>query len=118
MTVVNFTASAALGTGPKDWACTRDNVTGFLWEVKTNDGLHDQGNYTWDEAMGSFVTAVNAVGLCGFNDWRLPTIKELTGIVHYSSPGSDPTIDLTYFPNTPASGIWSASAYAFDSNNA
>ncbi|MBP8283259.1 MAG: hypothetical protein KAX46_05010, partial [Chromatiaceae bacterium] len=36
-------AAAALGSGANDWACTRDNVTGLTWEVKTNDGgLRDQ----------------------------------------------------------------------------
>ena len=30
--------SAALGSDPTDWACTRDNVTGLVWEVKTNYG--------------------------------------------------------------------------------
>ncbi|CAK0745986.1 hypothetical protein CCP3SC5AM1_1320001 [Gammaproteobacteria bacterium] len=112
--------SAVLGIDSKDWACTRDNVTGFLWEVKTDDGgVRDKDNtYTWDNAMGSFVTAVNANGLCGFNDWRLPTIKELTGIVHYGIADPGPTIDLAYFPNTSASSFWSASAYAYNSANA
>lgn len=45
-------ANAALGTGPNDWACTRDNVTGLVWEVKTSNpgspGLRDVSNsFTW-----------------------------------------------------------------------
>jgi Protein of unknown function (DUF1566) len=45
-------ASAAFGPGANDWACTRDNVTGLIWEVKTsnpsNPGLRDVLNtYTW-----------------------------------------------------------------------
>lgn len=38
-----------LGTGAKDWACTKDNNTGLIWEVKTNDGgLRDKDwKYTW-----------------------------------------------------------------------
>ncbi|TAG80824.1 MAG: DUF1566 domain-containing protein [Betaproteobacteria bacterium] len=45
-------ASATLGAGANDWACTRDNVTGLLWEVKTSNpstpGLRDVANtYTW-----------------------------------------------------------------------
>jgi hypothetical protein len=33
----------------KPWACVRDNVTGLIWEVKTNDnGLHDKDDtYNW-----------------------------------------------------------------------
>jgi hypothetical protein len=38
----NLPDSALLGTGPTDWACTRDNRSGLLWEVKTADsGLRD-----------------------------------------------------------------------------
>ena len=42
-------ASATLGSSPGDWACTRDNITGLIWEIKTSDGgLRDQShNYTW-----------------------------------------------------------------------
>lgn len=43
-------ASAVLGTGPTDWGCTRDNVTGLIWEVKVNDvaNLRHVGHtYTW-----------------------------------------------------------------------
>jgi hypothetical protein len=43
-------ASATLGTGPGDWACTRDNVTGLIWEVKVNDVAnlrHFNHTYTW-----------------------------------------------------------------------
>ncbi|MCX5884178.1 MAG: hypothetical protein NTU74_21000, partial [Deltaproteobacteria bacterium] len=36
------------------WVMVRDNVTGLIWEMKTNDGtIHDKDNiYTW-HAMGT-----------------------------------------------------------------
>ena len=43
-------ADASLGSGPGDWACTRDNHTGLIWEVKVNapTDLRHQGHaYTW-----------------------------------------------------------------------
>jgi hypothetical protein len=45
-------AATALGSAPNDWACTRDNVTGLWWEVKTENlvtpGNRDVNNtYTW-----------------------------------------------------------------------
>ncbi len=42
-------ASAVVGPGSGDWACTRDNVTGLVWELKTGgDGLrHVDHTYTW-----------------------------------------------------------------------
>lgn len=38
-----------IGSGSTDWACTRDNVTGWTWELKTDDGgLRDQDwTYSW-----------------------------------------------------------------------
>ncbi|CAK0761691.1 DUF1566 domain-containing protein [Gammaproteobacteria bacterium] len=130
-----------LGTAAGEWACTRDNVSGLTWEVKTNDGgLRDQDwTYTWYDSNtttnggnagvangGScyngrcdtekYTADVNAAGLCGYHDWRMPTKKELVSIVNYGN--SNPSISIGYFPNTPASYFWSASASAYDSGNA
>ncbi len=136
--------TATLGSGANDWACTKDNKTGLIWEVKTDDGgLRDKDwVYSWYKPNGdnggdvgytdidkirgnpycstkdncntyAFTNAVNAKGLCGKNDWRMPTIDELKTLV-YCSDGkyfiiegyctndsvTVPTINLTYFPNT------------------
>jgi hypothetical protein len=121
--------SALLGTGPNDWACTRDNRSGLLWEVKTADGgLRDRyktyTNYDdptqpqkmdgskptqveIDAASNSIglVKAVNAGGLCGQRDWRMPGKDELANLLETSYT---PAIDPTFFPNTWAS-FWSGS---------
>jgi hypothetical protein len=103
--------SANLGANPKDWACTRDNKTGLIWEVKTTDGgLRDMNNYySWyepdanknggfagypngakDYCKGSdcdtyaFTNAVNTQSLCGAKDWRVPNNEELKGLVYCS----------------------------------
>ncbi|CAK0750035.1 exported hypothetical protein [Gammaproteobacteria bacterium] len=128
--------SVGLDSLPGSWACTRDNVTGLTWEVKTSDdGPRDQRwTYTWYNTNaatngGSAGTAnggtcytsgrcdtdkytadVNTAGLCGYHDWRMPTRMELLSIVNYAAV--NPSIDLDYFPDTPASGFWSASACA------
>ncbi len=77
----------------------------------------------------SYVTAVNAAGLCGKKDWRMPTVDELrnlahTGLIQTSEIGS-PTIDVNYFPNTAYLEVasvlpkyWSSSPYADDTENA
>ena len=127
-------ASAALGTAPTDWACTRDNVTGLIWEVKTTSGLRSQAHtYTWYMTNGpngnngtvsggtcaitgrcdteKFVADVNAAGLCGAaSGWRMPTVKELEGVVDYGR--TSPSIDPSYFPNTPSWRAWSSSPLA------
>jgi hypothetical protein len=128
-------------SGATPHPCTRDNTTGLTWEVKTDDnGTRDKDwNYTWystdDTTNGgdqgdagsnascnstltycnteAYATAVNtAPGLCGFTDWRLPSIRELQNLVHYGA--ASPAIDPIYFPNTPASPFWSASSYGDD----
>ena len=43
-------AGAALGAGAADWACTRDNITGLTWEIKTGSGAdlrYADHTYTW-----------------------------------------------------------------------
>ena len=107
-------AGAALGSGPDDWACTLDNVTGLIWEMKTTDGgLRDrkwmhtmsEDNYLqcYDPhaagcTVSSYNAAINAQGLCGANDWRMPSVNELVSIVDFGR--ISPAIDPTYFPNT------------------
>jgi hypothetical protein len=86
---------ASIGSGPNQWGCTKDNVTGLIWEVKTDDGgLRDKDwKYTWYDSdspdgetgtLGSntscggtlsaysdqcntehYVAAVNAANICG-----------------------------------------------------
>ena len=121
--------------------CVRDNVTGLVWEVKSdNGGLRDQNwTYTWYDSVHNYggspgtpsggtcqsmgrcdtekyVADLKAAALCGFTDWRMPTRKELLGIVHRGR--TSPAIELTYFPNTPNSNFWSGSPNASDSNYA
>ena len=101
-----------------EWACVRDNITGLIWEVKTQGGLRDwQKTYTnygkaSDKAdTGGFVKAVNAAGLCGASDWRLPTADELQTLVDYGIASPGPTLDTDYFPNTVQGWFWSSSPY-------
>uniref|UniRef100_UPI004055A790 Lcl C-terminal domain-containing protein n=1 Tax=Candidatus Electronema sp. TaxID=2698783 RepID=UPI004055A790 len=132
-------ANQAADYATTPWACVKDNVTGLIWEVKTDDGgLHDKDDtYTWyntDRTANSggageenpsgatcygytsgnaatycntqaYVNRVKDENLCGFNDWRMPTVKELGSLVNYGRSG--PAIDTDYFPNTLSSAVWS-----------
>ncbi|CAK0766628.1 exported hypothetical protein [Gammaproteobacteria bacterium] len=102
-------ASAQLGTGPTDWACTRDNVTGLLWAMK----VYTQK--TWDEVQ-ALPAAINTVGLCGFNDWRVPSARELHSITHAGT--SSPAIDGAYFPNTLLNEYWTGNEVVTAAENA
>lgn len=112
-------ASAVLGSGPNDWGCTQDKVTGLMWEMKTTDGgLHDRNRQFNDfldhpASADVQVAAVNAAGLCGRQDWRRPTVDELFGLAdfHEYPDGSFPGIDIQWFPDLPGAGtpaFWSA----------
>jgi hypothetical protein len=46
----------------------------------------------------AFTARVNDTQLCGYSDWRLPTVKELAGIVNKGK--NNPAIDTDYFPST------------------
>ena len=92
-----------------EWAMVRDNVTGLIWEVKTDDGaIHDMHNtYNWPTARFDYIKALNQEAFGGYTDWRLPYIRELSGLVcpdqYY------PAIDTRYFPNNPTPDLdyWS-----------
>ena len=140
-------ASAALGAAATDWACTKDNVTGLIWEIKTTSGLRSvYHTYFWyssnaatnggnvgalgtDSCGGTlaaysnqcntqnYVAAVNAAALCGATDWRLPSRRELLTIVHAGA--TNPSIDGTYFPNASATDSnWTSATYTADPANA
>jgi chitinase len=108
------------------WRCVRDNITGLIWESKTDvltTTLHSSSySYSWyetDEVEGfdgdengistscsltscnteSFIAEVNVQGLCNFRDWRLPTHNELLSLLHLGQTTA-PMIDTDYFPST------------------
>jgi len=105
----------AMSVAATNHSCVKDNVTGLMWEVKTDDGgLRDKDNtYNFDEAA-TFAASVNATNLCGHNDWRVPNPHELASIVDYSIASPGPTIDEDLFPNTQQSYYWTNSPHLYD----
>ena len=136
-----YTGSGTYSSDP--WSCVLDNVTGLIWEVKTDDGtVYDKDNsYTWggigamgrdsnsinkgiyydsdyfaannlaDSSWDILVNTANGDSLCGYSDWRIPTIHELLSIVDFSYPGTDDAninIDKSFFPNTYNNRYWSS----------
>jgi len=96
-----------------EWVMVWDNVTGLIWENKTDDGsIHDRDDeYNWEDAQDVFIATLNSQDFGGHSDWRLPTVKELTSIVDRGSYG--PSINTTYFSNTGSVyGYWSSTTFA------
>ena len=95
------------------WSMVKDNVTGLIWENKMDERtIHNKNDiYTWNASISIFIATLNGTYFGGYNDWRLPTIKELAYIVKYSIPSPGPTIDTGYFPNTQSSDFWSSTTH-------
>lgn len=113
-----------------EWDCVKDNVTGLVWENKTNSGLRSRDNtYSWynpdNNSNGgyagyqnqgtckgsacdtySYAQMVNDQGLCGKNDWRIPSRQELHSIVGIG--------DDRFLPSPPLINqrFWTSSPYA------
>jgi hypothetical protein len=98
-----------------------DNLTGLIWEKKTDDGsVHDWDNvYTWSNGdadptdedgtiFSDFLATLNAgAGFAGANGWRLPTYAELQTILTPEPCSTDPCIDPIFGPFTKSDVYWS-----------
>jgi len=78
-----------------------DTVTGLMWQKAVASGT-----FTLPQAVAFCPTLT----LATHSDWRLPTIIELTSIVDLGQ--SNPSINVTFFPATPAASFWSSSPLA------
>lgn len=91
---------ATYGMGSSEWGCTRDKVSGLVWELKdTLDSGSRRalyGRYPWNASFSSspvsgmlisdYVAWANQTAMCGRSDWRLPTLAELSGILRFGAP--------------------------------
>ncbi|MEA5446857.1 DUF1566 domain-containing protein [Gammaproteobacteria bacterium AB-CW1] len=118
---------------PDDWYADEDDIHALVhrWSWYNPDERVNGGRAgIRHTALGScpleycstrdFIEAVNEKGLCGYNDWRLPTVREWLSINNYHP---SPTIrrrinnfvDTTYFPSQRHRGtypfFWSGSAF-------
>lgn len=120
---MSYSLVARVGGGAYDKTeCVQDEVTGLTWEGKQaagGDRGGDRGYTHYDVRSGGtqaqmdagnnthgYVATVNAMALCGYTDWRLPTADELQGLVDFSR--TEPAIDTTWFPNTAAYPYWTS----------
>jgi len=90
----------------------RDNVTDLEWQQATAPDT-----YRWQEAFDY----CSNLDLGGHDDWRLPTIQELSTLVDSGIPDPGPTVNIDYFPDTIGSAYsdyWSSSADAQIPNDA
>ena len=114
---------ASKGLRDKDW--------GYVWHNPARTYPYPTSPAAPDSATcfavgtcdtDQYTKAVNAVGLCGKKDWRLPTRSELLNIVDSGRPA--PAIDPGFFPNTGStlSGVsrntyWTSTQNAYRTNS-
>lgn len=78
-----------------------DKNTGLMWQQNSPDPM------IWQKCLSASETSLLAL----YNDWRLPTIKEILTIVYFDS--INPAINVAFFPNTiSVDGYWSSTTYA------
>jgi hypothetical protein len=93
--------------------CVEDKVTGLTWSPDQNV------TPTWDNVAG-VAAAANTNSLCGYTNWRVPSIKELVGIVSYNrtTPAADSAFSSIqssfYWTGTPAASSTNAWTVSFD----
>ncbi len=103
-------ASAQPFTVSTDGNEVTDQKTGLIWR-RCAEGMNWNGitcagvaaTFTHEAALQRAAAQVASTGTA----WRLPNIKELSGIIDESR--SIPAIDLAVFPATPSNSFWSAS---------
>lgn len=79
-----------------------DLNTGLMWQSPS-----PQQEYTWEEALAY----AESLELAGYDDWRLPTIKELKSIIDYTT--YDPAVDTTMFHGIPILSYWSSTTFTY-----
>lgn len=96
-----------------------DNQTKLMWMRCSLGAAWSNGeckgaaeDYTWQQALDASYNSRFA----GYNNWRVPNIKELSSIVELSC--REPAINLAVFPQASNSYVWSSSPYSFANENA
>ena len=114
--------------------CVKDDVSGLVWEGKTTSGLRsgattasvagNAGVVPPVPAISAYIANVNAIQLCGFSDWRLPTVHELQTVINFGLMLSNPalpgesSLPPTWFinQNTVNANLWTSSTDAGGTN--
>ena len=85
------------------WTCVRDNVTGLIWEVKTDSDSNDPLDWGPHDLRRSWnnpdplIQDANDNNFCGLNNWREPTYPEHLSAVNFSQIRG--ILDPSYFPH-------------------
>lgn len=91
-----------------------DNATGLMWSQE-DSGVEFLDGLNLEEAY-DYVESLNEANYLGYNDWRLPNVKELQSIADYS--GVYPAINHDFFEWTDEdSYFWTSTSAYFNPND-
>ena len=94
-----------------------DKNTGLMWQrclvgqTGVDCAADAAKTFSWAEALLYPGLKTGQSALAGYQDWRLPNIRELASLVELQC--SNPAINLTLFPNNGVGHLWSSSPYRF-----
>jgi hypothetical protein len=109
---------------PSGEGAVSDHLTGLIWMRDANlittrdrefdhDGAVNDGAVTWQHALG-YVKKLNDEEYLGYNDWRLPNIREIKSLIHYASASPSAWLKETEqgFVNVQDGLYWSSTTSA------
>ncbi len=89
----NFDGFQPNYTVSNDGKVVFDNITGLTWMIGPNTDLdtpQKEDKMSFDAAK-DYVKKVNAMNYGGYNDWRIPSAKELYSLIQFTGTDPDPT---------------------------
>jgi len=96
-----------------------DNRTGLMWEKCSRGQTYFNGTCVGTASFMNWETAISTcetLNFAGYDDWRLPNIRELFSIVYFNR--YSPAINIIYFPNTNSAYYWTSTTYLNDTASA
>jgi hypothetical protein len=94
-----------------------DNLTGLMW---TKDAQQIRGGMSWTDALD----ACNNLSFAGYNDWRMPNIRELASLTDYGQyypvlPSGHPFLNVDLILSDDFYGyVWSSTTSYYSTNAA
>ena len=88
-----------------------DLRTALMWQQHLNN---PPSGGTWEAALSECEGSTHA----GYDDWRLPNIRELESLVYPSRALSQPAVDTAVFPYTQMWYYWSSTTYVGNTSEA
>ena len=66
--------------------CITDNLTGLMWIKDLNTlAINESGANSWQDALAAIADTNAGSGYCGYTDWYLPTINDLSSLINLSA---------------------------------